>query len=215
MVIDYYFSVLSDWAYMGGERLECLARRYRVRIDHKPMRLAAIYAGTGGILLQKRSRQRQDYRLVELKRWSEYLGIPVKLFPKYYPTADELASCVIIAAKHAGCDAGLLANAILRAIWAEDRDISDSVTLTKIADGLGLDGAGLVAAARKQETVAEFDRYTEQAHEQGVFGSPFYIFEKEIYWGQDRLQFLEDTIAKATATVGLPRLIAETQGVNR
>jgi 2-hydroxychromene-2-carboxylate isomerase len=215
MVIDCYFSVLSDWAYMGGERLESLARRYRVRIDYKPMRLATVYSGTGGILLQKRSKQRQDYRLVELRRWSEHLGIPVKLFPKYYPTQDELASCVIIAAKHIGCDVGLLANSILRAIWVEDRDISDGVTLTEIADGLGMEGARLVEAARKKEIVDELDRYTEQAQERGVFGSPFYFFEKEIYWGQDRLQFLEDTIARATATVGLPRLIPETQGVNR
>jgi 2-hydroxychromene-2-carboxylate isomerase len=215
MVIEYYFSVLSDWAYMGGERLESLARRYRVNIDHKPMRLATIYAGTGGILLQKRSKQRQDYRLVELKRWSKYLGIPVKLFPKYYPTQDELASCIIIAAKRIGCDAGLLANAILRAIWAEDRDISQSATLAKIADGLGMDGARLLEIAKKSETVGEFDRYTEQAQEQGVFGSPFYLFDKEIFWGQDRLQFLEDTIANATATFALPRLIPETQGVNR
>ncbi len=215
MVIDYYFSVLSDWAYMGGDRLECLARRYGVRIDHKPMRLAAVYAGTGGILLQKRSKQRQDYRLVELTRWSEYLGIPVKLFPKYYPTQDELASCLIIAAKHMGCDTGLLANAILRAIWAEDRDISDAATLVKIADGHGLDGANLIEAARSKEMVDEFDHYTQQAQLRGVFGSPFYFFEKEIYWGQDRLQFLEDTIAKAAAAVALPRLIPETQGVNR
>jgi 2-hydroxychromene-2-carboxylate isomerase len=215
MVIDYYFSVLSDWAYMGGERLEHLARRYNVAIDHRPMRLAAIYAGTGGILLQKRSKQRQDYRLVELRRWSEYLGIPVKLFPKYYPTQDELASCAIIAAKHMGCDTGLFANRILRAIWAEDRDISDSSTLTKIADGLGLDGARLVAAAKQQGIVDELDQYTREAQVRGVFGSPFYFFEQEVYWGQDRLQFLEDAIAKATASAGLQRLIPDTQGVGR
>ena len=216
MVIDYYFSVLSDWAYMGGERLERLARRYQVRIDHKPMRLAAIYAGTGGILLQKRSKQRQEYRLVELKRWSEYLGIPVTLFPKYYPAADELASCTIIAAKHAGCDTGLLANAILRAIWAEERDISDGATLIKIADGLGMDGARLVATSGKPETIAELDRNTKEAQERGVFGSPFYFFEDEIYWGQDRLQFLEDKIAEVTSSmVGLRVLIPDTQGVDR
>jgi 2-hydroxychromene-2-carboxylate isomerase len=215
LVIDYYFSVLSDWAYMGGERLESLARRYRVLINHMPMRLAAVYAGTGGILLQKRSKQRQDYRLVELTRWSDNLGIPVRLFPKHYPTADDLASCMIIASKHAGCDTGLLANAILRAIWADDRDISDAATLTKIADGLGMDGAGLIGAARRRDAVDEFDRYTAQAQERGVFGSPFYIFEDELYWGQDRLQFLEDKLAKATSTVGARRMIPETQGASR
>jgi 2-hydroxychromene-2-carboxylate isomerase len=214
MVIEYYFSVLSDWAYLGGERLEFLARRYGVSIDHRPMRLAAIYAGTGGILLQKRSKQRQDYRLVELKRWSKYLGIPVNLFPKYYPTPDELASCVIVAAKHLGADTGLLANAVLRAIWAQDRDISDAATLVAIANGLGMDGPRLVEMARSREIVDELDRYTEQAQQRGVFGSPFYMFGNEIYWGQDRLQFLEDQIAGASV-VGLARSIPDSQGVSR
>src|SRR6266568_2128522 len=194
MVIDYYFSVLSDWAYLGGERLERLARRYGVRVNHMPMRLAAIYEGTGGILLHKRSRQRQDYRVVELVRWRDYLGIPVELFPKFYPTDDLLSSCLIIAAKLSGADAGPLANAILRAIWAENRDIADPETLLKIADGLGLDGETLLANAREAAAIQEFDRYTREAQARGVFGSPFYMFGKEIFWGQDRLQFLEDAI---------------------
>jgi 2-hydroxychromene-2-carboxylate isomerase len=215
MEIDYFFSVLSDWAYMGGERLECLARSYGVRINHKPMRLAAIYAGTGGILLQKRSSQRQDYRSVELNRWSGYLGIPVKLFPKYYPTNDELASCAIIASKSLGYDTGLLANAFLRAIWAQEQDISDGSTLIKIVEGNGFDGTRLIDAARSQNALAELDRNTQEARDRGVFGSPFYFFESEMYWGQDRLQFLEDTLAKATGKGRLSRLIPDTQGVTR
>jgi 2-hydroxychromene-2-carboxylate isomerase len=215
MEIDYFFSVLSDWAYMGGVRLERLGRSYGIRINHKPMRLAAIYAGTGGILLQKRSQQRQDYRLVELKRWSEYLGIPVKLFPKYYPTNDELASCAIIASKYLGHDTGLLANAFLRAIWALEQDISDDRTLIKIVDGLGFDGARLIDAARGQDAIAQLDRNTQEAQDRGVFGSPFYFFEREMYWGQDRLQFLEDALAKATGGARMSRLIPETQGVTR
>jgi 2-hydroxychromene-2-carboxylate isomerase len=165
--------------------------------------------------LQKRSQQRQDYRLVELKRWSEYLGIPVKLFPKYYPTNDELASCAIIASEHLGHDTGLLANAFLRAIWALEQDISDDSTLIKIVDGLGFDGARLVDAARGQDAIAQLDRNTQEAQDRGVFGSPFYFFEREMYWGQDRLQFLEDVLAKATGGARMSRLIPETQGVTR
>jgi 2-hydroxychromene-2-carboxylate isomerase len=211
MVIDYYFSVLSDWAYFGGERLERLARRYGARINHMPMRLAAVYAGTGGIILQKRSQQRQDYRVVELIRWRDYLGIPIELFPKHYPTDDQLSSCMIIAAKLAQSDCGLLANAILRAIWAENRDIADPQTLRKLADGLGMDGEGLLARARAESTLEEFNRYTREAQERGVFGSPFYLLGEEIFWGQDRLQFLEDALARVTRQATLPRSIAPTQ----
>ncbi len=213
MVIDYYFSVLSDWAYFGGERLESLSRRYGVRINHMPMRLAKIYEGTGGILLQKRSKQRQDYRVVELQRWSRYLGIPVKLFPAHYPTDDVLSSCMIIAAKKSGLDAGLLANRILRAIWAEDCDISDPQTLIDIANGIGFDGRDLIESGRASPALDEFDRYTREAQQRGVFGSPFYIFGDEIYWGQDRLEFLEDELIHATGAVSASRLITRVQGV--
>jgi 2-hydroxychromene-2-carboxylate isomerase len=212
MVIDYYFSVLSDWAYMGGERLEQLARRYQVRVNHMPMRLGMIYANTGGILLQKRSKQRQDYRVVELERWRDHLGIPIELFPKHYPTDDQLSSCMIIAAKRSGSGAGLLANAILRAIWAENRDISDRETLKAIADGLGMDGVALLNAASETTTIAEFDRFTHEGAGRGVFGSPFYFFQDEIFWGQDRLQFLENCLRKATARFDLPTLISTTEG---
>jgi 2-hydroxychromene-2-carboxylate isomerase len=211
MVVDYYFSVLSDWAYFGGERLERLARKYGVRINHMPIRLAAVYAGTGGIILQKRSKQRQDYRVVELIRWRDYLGIPIELFPKHYPTDDLLSSCMIIAAKLSGADAGLLANAIRRAIWAENRDIADAETLLKIANGLGMDAEQLLARARADSTVQELERYTQEAQDRGVFGSPFYLFGDEIYWGQDRLQFLEEALGRATSPGVLPRLIPSTQ----
>jgi 2-hydroxychromene-2-carboxylate isomerase len=211
MVIDYYFSVLSDWAYFGGERLERLARRYGARINHMPMRLAAVYAGTGGVILQKRSKQRQDYRVVELVRWRDTLGIPIELFPKHYPTDDQLSSCMIIAAKLARADCGLLANAMLRAIWAENRDIADPDTLRKLADGLGMDGEGLLASARAGSTIQELDRYTQEAQDRGVFGSPFYFLGEEAFWGQDRLQFLEDALARSTKQGTLPRLIPPTQ----
>lgn len=197
--IDYYFSVLSDWAYFGGERLERLARRHGAKINHMPIRLAAVYAGTGGIVLQKRSKQRQDYRIAELRRWRDFLGIPINFFPKHYPTDDELASCLIIAAKLQALDAGILANAILRAIWAEERDIADAETLRRIAEGFGFDGEELLAQARAEATKQEFERYTMEAQQRGVFGSPFYICEGEVFWGQDRLDFLERVIGGTRA----------------
>jgi 2-hydroxychromene-2-carboxylate isomerase len=199
MVIDYYFSVLSDWAYMGGERLECLARKHGATIRHKPMKLAEIYAGTGGIILQKRSRQRQDYRVIELERWRDKLGMPITLHPKFYPTDDTLAACSIVAAGELGLDAGKLANLIHRAIWAEEQDISDELTLRRIAGAVTSDADRLFRAARASTTLDVLERNTREAQERGVFGSPFYIFGTEIYWGQDRLDFLDEEITRVAA----------------
>ena len=194
-VIDYYFSLLSDWAYFGGERLEKVARCYGATINHMPINLPKIYKGSGGILLQKRSWQRQQYRVVELVRWSQHLGIPIVIQPKYYPTDDELAECMIVAAKRARLDVGLLINTLHRAIWAQERDLSDPETLVKIADGLGMDGAKLVNEARKKICKDAYLRNTKQALKRGVFGSPFYFYEGDYFWGQDQIGFLEELLA--------------------
>jgi 2-hydroxychromene-2-carboxylate isomerase len=100
---------------------------------------------------------------------------------------------------------------MLRAIWAENRDIADPDTLRKLADGLGMDGEGLLASARAGSTIQELDRYTQEAQDRGVFGSPFYFLGEEAFWGQDRLQFLEDALARSTKQGTLPRLIPPTQ----
>ncbi len=174
-VIDYYFSLLSDWAYFGGERLEQLARRYGATINHMPINLPKIYEGSGGILLQKRSWQRQQYRIVELVRWSRHLGIPIVIEPRHYPTDDELAERMIIAAKRARLDAALLINALHRAIWTQERDLSNPDALIEIAYGLGMDGAKLVNEARKKVYKDAYLRNTKQALKRGVLGSPFYF----------------------------------------
>jgi 2-hydroxychromene-2-carboxylate isomerase len=189
--IDYYFSVFSDWAYLGGARFEILARKYGAKINHMPMRLADVYAGTGGILVEKKSRQRREYRVIELERWSDALGIPINITPRHYPTDGDLPSRAIIGVKELGGDVGHFANMILRAIWLEDRDIGDENTLLAIANGVGLDGDAVLTLAKSESTAAQLDRHTAEAQTRGVFGSPTYILGKQIFWGQDRLDFLE------------------------
>jgi 2-hydroxychromene-2-carboxylate isomerase len=198
-VIDYYFSVLSDWAYMGGERFELLARRYNARINHMPMKLAQLYANTGGIVLQKRSSQRQDYRVVELERWRDRLGMPITLHPKHYPTDDTLAACAIIAAAGMGLDAGKLANLMHRAIWAEEQDVAEEATVRRMIGAITPRVDAVLDAARSPAAAEALERNTREAGERGVFGSPFYILEDQIYWGQDRLDFLEEQLARIAA----------------
>lgn len=198
-VIDYYFSVLSDWAYMGGERFENLARRYNARVNYMPMKLAVLYANTGGIVLQKRSIQRQNYRVVELERWRDKLGMPITLHPKYYPTDDTLAACSIIAAAQLGMDAGRLTNLLHRAIWVEEQNLADEATVRRIVGAMTPQPEKVLDAARSAGVLETLDRNTREAGERGVFGSPFYFFEDQIYWGQDRLDFLDEQLARHAA----------------
>jgi 2-hydroxychromene-2-carboxylate isomerase len=197
--IDYYVWLLSDWAYLGGVRFVQLAARHGLKINHIPMRMQEVYAGSGGVLLANRSWQRQAYRITELKRWRSLLGIPVNIEPKFFPADVELASCVVIAAQQRGLPVADFVNAVMRAVWAEDRNVADPGVLVAIAERCGLEGRALLEAADAQAVRAEYRGNTERALAAGVFGSPFYAFADELFWGQDRLDMLEEAIVRSAA----------------
>jgi len=197
--IDYYVWLLSDWAYLGGVRFVQMAARHGVEINHIPMRMQDVYAGSGGILLANRSWQRQAYRITELKRWRTRLGIPVNIEPKFYPTDVDLASCMVIAGQRRSLPVAGFVNAVMRAIWAEDRDASDPAVLVALARQCGLDGPALLDAAGGESVREEYRHNTARALAAGVFGSPFYVFKGELFWGQDRLEMLEEAIVRSAA----------------
>ena len=198
--IDYYHWLLSDWAYLGGVRFTPLAARHGLRINHIPLRLPDVYAASGGVLVGERSWQRQSYRIVELKRWSARLGIKVNIEPRYFPADIDLASCMEIAAQRRGWPVAGFVNAVMAGIWAEDANPADPDTLAALAARAGLDAAALLAEARTEAVQAEYRANTARALAAGVFGSPFYHYAGEMFWGQDRLEMLEETIIRVHAT---------------
>jgi 2-hydroxychromene-2-carboxylate isomerase len=197
-VCQYFFAAHSPWAYLGHERLVAMAARHGVQIEIKPCDLSNVFGVSGGLPLAKRAPQRQAYRLVELARWSEFLGIPLKPQPQFFPVSPELANRMIVAARLSyGSDVALtLAGAIMRALWAEDRNIGDEATLVLVAGGCNLDGRALVASAQTASVQAEYENNTAEANAASVFGSPWYVLDGENFWGQDRLDFLERAMQK-------------------
>ena len=133
--------------------------------------------------------------MAELARWRDHLGVPLTLEPKFFPAADQAGSQMVVAADLQGLDTGALSNAILRAIWAEERNIADDDTLIAIANEQGMDGAALLDASKAPEIAATYEAYTQEAIDRHVFGAPTYIVNGEIFWGQDRLDFLERALA--------------------
>lgn len=195
--IDYYFWIVSDWAYLGHPRLEQLADRNNVDIDYMPVDLPYVYSRTGGILLHQRARERRDYRIAELIRFRDLLRIPLNIEPKYFPANGDLASRVVIAAKERGLELGRLVPSIMRALWAEDRDIADRDTLIAVLNEQGFEGSDLLRAAGDEDVERKYRQQTNDAISRGVFGSPFYFFEGERFWGLDRLEQLERAILKS------------------
>jgi 2-hydroxychromene-2-carboxylate isomerase len=195
---EYYFAPQSPWVYMGHARFIALAQQHGVRIDMKPIDLGKVFNVSGGLPLAKRPAQRQAYRLLELKRWSDYLQVPLNPQPKFFPVSGDPAAKLILAAQLAhGTDAALaLAGAIMRNLWAEEKNIADTDQLIAIANACGHDGKSLSKSSETASIQAEYDRHTEDAISANVFGVPWYVVDGEGFWGQDRLDFVERAFAR-------------------
>jgi 2-hydroxychromene-2-carboxylate isomerase len=195
--IDYYFATISPFMYLGHERFVALARRHGATIAVKPINLGEVFPVSGGLPLSKRAPQRQAYRLSELRRWSEHLDIPLHCQPKFFPVNGDLAACWILAAAEQGPAPALqLTGAVGRAIWAQERDVSAESTLVTIAGELGLDAAALARRAAAGDIAERYRALTQEAIARKVFGAPTYVYRDELFWGQDRLDFLDRALAK-------------------
>ena len=198
-VVTYYMSVTSPWTYLGSARFAEMARKHGYTVDIKPARFGEVFAKTGGLPLPKRSPERRAYRLMDMKRWRDHLKIPVNLEPKHFPADDGPASRLVIAAKLAGKDAHALATEIGKALWEKEQNITETAVLEGCARNAGLDAAAILKAAPPEaELAALHDTFTAEAIARGVFGAPSYVLESgEIFWGQDRLDFLDRALARA------------------
>ena len=195
--IDYFFTPVSPFTYMGHERFVAIAKKHGVGVAVKPVDIGKVFSVSGGLPLKQRAPQRQAYRLFELKRWRQHLGMPLNPQPKFFPVPAELSSKWILAALERGTESGLkLAGAIMRAVWAEERDVSDAATLSAIASEQGFDAAALAARAASDDIAARYEALTQEAIDRQVFGAPTYIYRDEPFWGQDRLDFLDRALAK-------------------
>ena len=190
--VDYYFATVSPWAWLGHARFVAMTRAAGASVRVKPMDLGEIFPVTGGLPLAKRAPQRQAYRLVELKRFADHLGVALIPQPAHFPVNGNAAALLIIAADEAaGADAALdLAGRVGAAIWAQQRNVADTAVLQGLLAEAGLP-ASLAERAADPAIAARYAAYTAEALSVGVFGAPSYVIDGELFWGQDRLDFVE------------------------
>ena len=189
-VVDYYFSPVSPWTYLGHARLAGIAGRHGATINVKPVDYGVIFPVSGGLPLGKRAPQRQAYRLAELARWRDHLGLPLTLQPRYFPADGTRAAHLICAAGDAQRMA--LAGDLMSAVWVREENIADTAVLSAIAARHGM--AEISSALETGKAV--YDAYTQEALVRNVFGAPTYVHHDKLYWGQDRLDFLERALAR-------------------
>jgi 2-hydroxychromene-2-carboxylate isomerase len=202
-----YYSLSSPWAYFGGPRLDEIVKRRGAKLVLKPFDFQEVVPRTGGVPLRTRPEPRRTYHALELDRWRKHLGMPLNLEPRHYPKDgkplgwNKPPGWMVIAAQQRGLDAPRLSHALLKALWADERNTADPAVRIAVANENGLPGKELLAAESSEETQSLYEKYSEEAEKLGVFGAPTYVLNGERFWGQDRLDFLD----RALSALGLSR----------
>lgn len=206
--LPYFYSVRGSFAYLGHAEVVRLARAHGRRLVHKPMLLSIVVPETGGIWFTDRHPARVRHAWEDFQRWAAWRGIPVvPEDPTNHYGPMELPSGLVVAAQWAvregaadagdGGDLDRLAGEILAALWRDDRDIADPAVLDELAAACGFDGPALRAAALSEAAQAEVLANSREAVELGVIGSPTYLVDGRVYYGQDRLPFVAAALAGA------------------
>ena len=194
MQVDYYYSLMSPWAYFGAPRLYKLQDKYGLKINHYPLDILKLFTLSGGIPLAKRADQRKLYRMMELKRWQKKLNLPINFMPKYFPPSDvSKASCIILSIKDPKIQNDL-SFSLLQYVWVKEEDIGDQNTLIQVCKNLNLNSGDIFEQALASNKL--YHSLAVEASNRNVFGSPSYVLNEEVFWGQDRLDLLEEAVVK-------------------
>ena len=194
--VDFYFALPSPWTYLAGPRFRELVQRNNLDVKWKPFDVSRVFGLTGTKPVKERPPQIQANRLTDLARWRSFLDMELHLEPKFFPVNPSPAARMVISALQNGANVMDLANAYMTAVWVEERDIADPNTIIAIANEQGLDGAALFDQIENAAVLEELEENTQEAIARNVFGTPTWIYENELFWGQDRLDFLSRAIEK-------------------
>jgi len=196
--IDYYASLNSPWTHLGAARIEAMAMAHGASLRIFPVDFGTIFPASGGLPLPRRAPQRQAYRLMELKRWRDHLGIPITIQPKYFPSDEQVSTACVIGLRETVGDqpAIKLAHRVLKAVWQDEQNPADPATMTALIADVGLEPDTVLKLGADPRWSERRHADTQKALDRGVFGAPSYVIGEEIFWGQDRLPFVERRLAR-------------------
>jgi 2-hydroxychromene-2-carboxylate isomerase len=140
-----------------------LGSQHGVTVRYRPVDLGEVFPHTGGLPLPKRHPARQRYRILELQRWREARGIPLKLHPKHWPFPAATVNRTIVAVAESGADPGRYTQRAFEGVWVKDEDLAQDGTLIALLNECGHDGAAMLAAAKSDAIGALYAGYAQEA----------------------------------------------------
>lgn len=194
-VVDFFMSVESIWTFVGHEAFVRMCQRQGVQPRYRPVPLQALFAQTGGVAYRRRHLARQRYRDFELQRWSALRNVRPDLSSRFLPPAASLADRAILACTQLGLDPCTFAQRALEAAWLHRQDVGDRTLVSALAQRAGLPAAQVLQQAEAAATCDAYADTVQAAIAADVFGAPSFVFNGEVFWGQDRIDMLEQALA--------------------
>ncbi len=194
MIVDYYFSSISPFSYLGHETLCTVADRQKATLRFLPVDLGIVFPAAGVLPLAKRSDARKRYRLVELQRIAEMRDVPIEPQPASFPTDPSLAERIVIALCQSDFDPRNFMLETFRSLWTRDQNIADEAVLREILATCDLPQDKIIQEAGSDVVARQRQDNSEQAVAIGVQGVPTYALNGELFFGQDRIEYLESAL---------------------
>lgn len=197
--IDYYFTCISPFSYFGHQAIGDVAKRHGARLNLRPFRLGQVFQSSGAVPLAQRPVPRQRYRMLELQRIAAMRGLPVNLKPAHFPADPALADATVAALVDQGADAFDYLDSLYRTVWVDEANVADDAVIAERLERAGFDAAAVIAAARSAKVTGIVDANTEAAIAAGALGSPTYVLNGEVFWGQDRVEHVDHALTTGRA----------------
>lgn len=190
--IEFFYDYASTYSYLAHLEIEALATRREAEIVFRPMVLGFVFKATGNSMPASVP-AKATYMMQDVGRWVRHLGLPFRM-PSVFPTNTIRALRGAVAALE---DGTFLAyhHAVMQAYWANDQDIGDADILAAVATKAGLDGQRLIARTEDASVKATLKDNTDEAVRRGAFGAPTFFVGDQMFWGNDRLQFVAEALA--------------------
>ncbi len=199
--IDYFFSSHSPFTWLGHNTFIEVARKHGKKINYKPVNLMEVWKVSGAVAPPQRPPMRQRYRLTELQRVADYRGLKIIPQPDSFPTNPERADLCCAVLVEQDKDPGPFLFSVGEALWGQDKQIADEGLLAELLDKAGHDGAAVVEASKEASLSEIRSANSQDAIELDVVGAPAYVYNDEVFWGQDRISYLDHAIATGRAPI--------------
>jgi 2-hydroxychromene-2-carboxylate isomerase len=194
-MLEFFFDYGSPFSYLADTQLEGLAKRAGAAVVYRPMLLGAVLKATGNASPMAVP-AKGAYMELELRRWAARYGVPFRPNPFAFRSNTLRLMRGAVASQRLGVfDA--YHRAVFQAVWGEPQDLGDEPIFREILKRARIDPQALLAAVEEQETKDQLRRNTDEAVERGVFGAPTFFVDGEMFWGNDRLSWVEQALQRA------------------